>query len=73
MVHCGYAFMLAVSSVYMAIASPQTEQEFTQILNNKEKNIYNSIREERLHIYYKSFFFSILISIKMYATLLVFY
>ena len=62
MVHCGYAFMLAISSFYMAIASPSAEQKFTRVLDDKQKTIYDDIRQQRLNIYFKSILLSLCIS-----------
>ena len=62
MVHCGYAFMLSFSSIYMAIHTPGVEQSFLKQLNNNQKLEYQSIRKERLQIYMKSLFMGFVIA-----------
>ena len=62
MVHCAYAFALAFSSVYMAIATPHSELHFVKMLDDSQKKTYSRIREERLRIYLKSLFVSLLIA-----------
>ena len=62
MVHCLYAYVLAFSSVYMAIATPVNERLFMKVLNESQKQTYFQIREERMRIYYKSLFIAFIIA-----------
>lgn len=67
MVHCAYAFMLAFSSIYMAISTPATEAQFLKVLNNNQTDIYKQIRTERLQIYLQSLLLGFLFAIIYYT------
>lgn len=60
MVHCAYAFMLSVSSIYMAISTPKAESTFFNALDNEQQLTYQEIRNERLQIYMQSLLIGIL-------------
>ncbi len=67
MVHCAYAFVLAFSSLYMALVSSSAEKKFLPFLNEKQKLLYENIRNERLNIYYKSLFLGFLFGLFYYT------
>lgn len=66
MVHCGYAFVLAFSSIYMAVMTPKVETSFLAKINESQKVTYKQIRKERLHIYIKSLLVSFIIGWSYY-------
>ncbi len=66
MVHCVYAFMLAFSSVYMAIKTPENEELFLSTLDDNQYGVYKNIRQERLNIYFRSLFLAFCVGLLHY-------